>query len=100
EGAEMSMTSEIDRRRDLRGAIQDGLATVLAAARGFYWRHADLFSLLTLTGFVLAALAMTFLRPVYNWDVLAYLGASVKTGLTSATDIHAYAYGIVRDAVP
>lgn len=96
----MSMTSEIDRRRDLRGAIQEGLATVLGAARSFYWRHADLFSLLTLTGFVLVALGMTFLRPVYNWDVLAYLGASVKTGLTSAADIHAYAYGIVRDAVP
>lgn len=96
----MTMTHEIDRRRDLRGAIQDGLGAVLGAARNLYWRHADLVSVLTLAGFVLVALAMTFLRPVYNWDVLAYLGAMAKPGLASAADIHAYAYGVVRDAVP
>ena len=96
----MTMTSEVDRRRDLRSALQGGLPGGLEGLRQFYWRHADVFSVLTLTGFVLVAVAMTFLRPVYNWDVLAYLGTMAKAGASSAAEIHAYAYGIVREAVP
>ncbi|KRA95541.1 hypothetical protein ASD83_17955 [Devosia sp. Root685] len=94
------MTTDLDRRRDLRGTLQGALAGGLQALRQFYWRHADVFSVLTLAGFVLVTVAMTFLRPVYNWDVLAYLGTMVKGSATSAAEIHAYAYGVVRDAVP
>ena len=94
------MTSAVDRKRDLRDTLQGAVAGALDGLRHFYWRHSGLFSITTLAGFVAVCVAMTFLRPVYNWDVLAYLGASVKGTLASASDIHAYAYGIVRDAVP
>lgn len=94
------MTTDLDRRRDLRGTLQGALAGGLQALRQFYWRHADVFSVLTLAGFVLVTVAMTFLRPVYNWDVLAYLGTMMKGSGASAAEIHAYAYGVVKDAVP
>lgn len=94
------MTSEVDNRRDLRGSLQGAFATGLRGLHHVYWRHADLFSVLTLAGFVLVAVAMTFLRPVYNWDVLAYLGTIAKGSGASAAEIHAYAYGVVQKAVP
>lgn len=96
----MTTTTSLEPRRDMRGSIQAGIATALKAARAYYWRHTDLFAFITLLGFALVTVAVTFVRPVYNWDVLAYLGTTVKGSMASAADIHAYAYGIVRDAVP
>ncbi|RYE57797.1 MAG: hypothetical protein EOP20_06915 [Hyphomicrobiales bacterium] len=96
----MTVTTDIERPRDLRGTLLGVSALILKNARDFYWRHADLFSILTLILFVLVTIAVTFVRPVYNWDMLAYLGATVKDGVLSNADIQAYAYGIVKAAVP
>lgn len=96
----MTTTPDTERPRDLRGTALGTFAAVLQNLRTLYWRHADLISVLTLLGFVIVTVAITFVRPVYNWDVLAYLGATVKGSLSSAAEIQAYAYGIVRAAVP
>lgn len=94
------MTTELERPRDLRGTALGTTAAILNRLRAFYWRHADLFSVLTLLAFVLVTVAMTFLRPVFNWDVLAYLGTTVQASMSNPAEIHAYAYGVVKEAVP
>lgn len=94
--------SSIDGSRptDARRYVQKMIATILHNGRSDYWRHADIYSAIFLSGFFVMAVAMTFLRPVYNWDVLAYIGAMAKGNFSSAAELHAYAYGIVREAVP
>lgn len=96
----MTVTTDIERPRDLRGTLLGVAALVLKNARSLYWRHADLIAILALVLFAAVTVVFTFLRPVYNWDVLAYLGATVKDGVLSNAEIQAYAYGVVKAAVP
>lgn len=94
------MTAEVDRRRAFRESLRSIVRTALTNARELYWRHADIIGLATLLAFAIVVAAMAFLRPLFNWDMLAYIAATVRGGLTSAVDLHAYAYSSVREAVP
>lgn len=51
-------------------------------------------------GVVLGTLALAYFNPVYNWDILAYVGIAAENslGLETAEDIHAAAYGEVKEA--
>jgi hypothetical protein len=88
------------RATDARSYLQAMIAALLHGGRSHYWRRADIYSAIFLSGFFIMATAMMFLRPVYNWDVLAYIGAMAKGNFSSVADLHAYAYGVVREAVP
>ncbi|WP_299475661.1 hypothetical protein [uncultured Roseibium sp.] len=47
---------------------------------------------------VLGTLALAYFNPVYNWDILAYVGIAAEDQLDSAEEIHALAYGEVKEA--
>ncbi len=49
---------------------------------------------------VLGTLSLAYFNPVYNWDILAYVGiaAEDKLDLETAGEIHAAAYGAVKDS--
>ncbi|MEP2705706.1 MAG: hypothetical protein ABJQ71_04440 [Roseibium sp.] len=47
---------------------------------------------------VLGTLSLAYFNPVYNWDILAYVGIAAEDQLDSAEEIHALAYGEVKDA--
>ncbi|CAJ1370009.1 unnamed protein product [Effrenium voratum] len=47
---------------------------------------------------VLGTLALAYFNPVYNWDILAYVGIAVEDRLETAEEIHATAYKEVQDA--
>lgn len=94
------MTAEVDRRRAFRDSLRSVVKTTLSNARTLYWRHADIIGIATLLAFAVVVAAMAFFRPLFNWDMLAYIAASVRGSLTSAVDLHAYAYSVVKEAVP
>ncbi len=47
---------------------------------------------------ILGTLALAYFNPVYNWDILAYVGIAVEDRLETAEEIHATAYGEVQEA--
>lgn len=47
---------------------------------------------------VLGTLALAYFNPVYNWDILAYVGIAVEDQLDTAEEIHATAYNEVRES--
>lgn len=94
------MTVEIDRPRAFRDSLRAVVRTALTNARTLYWRYAEVVGIATLLIFAIAVAAMAFFRPLFNWDMLAYIAVTVRGSLTSAVDIHTYAYSVVKEAVP
>lgn len=59
-----------------------------------------------LVAVLLPALLLTVLgayvhwaRPLYNWDLLGYVGASLRSGGASAEEVHRRAFSLVREKV-
>jgi hypothetical protein len=90
----------LDARKDdgFRGALRAFAASVAREASTFYWRHAGIVAFLSLAGFTIAFLAIAQLRPIYNWDALPYIAASVRDQFGSAEQIHQHAYSILQQA--
>lgn len=83
---------------DLRARLQALVHCVARWLIAFWFRHATLFGLLSLLAFAAITLVMAKVRPVYSWDTLAYVAASARDTLSSAADLHAYAYDTLRNA--
>ncbi len=47
---------------------------------------------------VLGTLSLAYFNPVINWDILAYVGIAAEDQLETAEEIHALAYGEVKEA--
>jgi hypothetical protein len=87
----------LDPRDRLRGLFEAVLGLMAA-----FWRHfGGALSVLSIVGFLAVMLAIDWLRPVHNWDTLAYLGVVARDwmGMVSPAEIHAYAYDTVRNAI-
>ena len=56
---------------------------------------------LSIVAFLALMLIIDWLRPIHNWDTLAYLGVVARDwlGMVDPQAIHAYAYDTVREAV-
>lgn len=87
-----------------KGDLRDGgrglARAVLSAVNAAYWRHAGFVSAALLAGLAALVLVLAQMHPIYNWDVLAYLAASVRDRFGDAGQIHAYAYSALREAAP
>ncbi|MEO1703277.1 MAG: hypothetical protein AAFR71_14615 [Pseudomonadota bacterium] len=62
---------------------------------------APIVAALSIVGFLAVMLMIDWLRPIHNWDTLAYLGVVARDwlGMADPQAIHAYAYDTVRAAV-
>ena len=96
----MSIVDESGRHSDIRDSVRGMIASALDALRIHYWRHPDIASFVVLLLFVVMVIGFAQLRPIYNWDALAYLAASMRDSFDSASQIHNYAYSVLRDAAP
>lgn len=56
------------------------------------------FSVSVFSLIVLGTLALAYFNPVYNWDILAYVGIAAEDKLESPEEIHKLAYGEVKEA--
>jgi hypothetical protein len=72
----------------------------MGSFRDLYWRHTDLISIAVLIGFAASMLVIGQLRPIYNWDALAYLAASTRDRFGDIAELHAYVYSVFREAAP
>ena len=88
------------RHGHFRQALQLLLAGLLRGSSDLYVRHQQALGIAVLIVFAIGFMALAWVRPVYNWDFLAYLGSSAKSWFGSAAEIHAYAYAAVRDHAP
>ncbi|AYD02567.1 hypothetical protein [Neorhizobium sp. NCHU2750] len=87
-------------RADLRDVTRAILFAMLSRLNGIYWRHAGLISVVVLVAFAAMMLVLGQVHRIYNWDMLAYLASTELGRMGSATDIHSYAYSIVKNAAP
>ncbi|MEM8702033.1 MAG: hypothetical protein AAGF82_09430, partial [Pseudomonadota bacterium] len=77
----------------------DRLETVLHASRKLLSKElVNAVSVSVFSLIVLGTLALAYFNPIYNWDILAYVGIAAEDQLDSAEDIHKLAYGEVREA--
>ncbi|KJS21034.1 MAG: hypothetical protein VR78_00645 [Hoeflea sp. BRH_c9] len=88
------------RQGRFREELLRGLAAAFSGCRSLYVRHQQIIGIAVLFGFAIGFMGISWLRPVYNWDLLAYIGVSAKAWSGSAAEIHAYAYDAMRAHVP
>ncbi len=93
------MTSEL-KERDLRWFIQNSAWKVMTSLRDLYLRHVDVMSIAVLIGFAASMLVIGQVRPIYNWDALAYLAASTRDQFDDISQLHTYVYSVLREAAP
>ena len=93
------MASEV-KERDLRWFIQNAAWNLMTSLRHLYLRHADVMSIAVLIGFSASMLVIGQVRPVYNWDALAYLAASTRDQFDTISQLHTYVYSVLREAAP
>lgn len=83
---------------DLRGRLQLFVHAIARWLIAFWFRNGTWLGLLSLVAFAVVTLVMARVRPVYSWDTLAYVAASARGTLSTAADLHAYAYDTLRNA--
>lgn len=88
-------------RFDPRQLLWSLAAGVVDALASLWVRSASLIGGVSIVGLLAVMMTVDWLRPVHGWDMLAYLGVVARDwlGMTSAADIHAFAYDTMRAAV-
>ena len=72
-----------------RSTILSSLVTVLARGLVLTWlRIAPWAGPLVLLGVFSAVAVFSYLKPVYNWDMVAYLAAAMKAQYANFDDVH------------
>ncbi|MEL6436704.1 MAG: hypothetical protein AAFP99_07900 [Pseudomonadota bacterium] len=84
--------------RRLVRALVEAVFNVLCR---FWHASAPVLALLSILGFLAVMLTIDWLRPIHNWDTIAYLGVVARDwlGMIDPAAIHAYAFDTVRAAV-
>ncbi len=82
-----------------RAIVQAGLQGTLSAVTHIWVRHGQLLGALMLAVFLACVMAVGWLRPDRNWDMLAYIAAVWQDAYPDATSLHAAVFETVRAGV-
>lgn len=93
--------TDLPTRGSLRGFVRSLVETIFNAVWRAWDFAAPVLAPLSIIGFLAVMLLIDWLRPIHNWDTLAYLGVVARDwlGMTDPQAIHAYAYDTVLAAV-
>lgn len=81
-------------------AASNGLAAAAFGCFSRMWsRYGGAVGAAVLAGYFALLLGIDWIRPVENWDTLAYVAAAVRDQFATNAELHAYAYGAMREAV-
>ncbi|MEO0544113.1 MAG: hypothetical protein AAFY99_09885, partial [Pseudomonadota bacterium] len=88
-------------RFSVRAFVRAVAAYFFNLACQFWNWAAPVLAPLSIVGFFAVMLTIDWLRPIHNWDTLAYLGVAARDwlGIVDPQAIHAYAYDTVRASV-
>ena len=68
-----------------------------ASGLGSVWtRHEVVLGILVLWGFAASILAIGWLRPDYDWDMVAYLAVAFQNSFSSAAELHAHVWALMQ----
>ena len=72
-----------------------------ARVAGWLYRNRDKLILLLKTLFIVSLSILTITKPIYEWDLLAYMGNAMGVAQNvSPSDLHATVYQAIKTGVP
>lgn len=92
---------EVKRGFDPRAPFRALVNGLMALAVWLFTRAGGLIGALSILALMAIMLGIDYLRPVHNWDTLAYLGVAARDfmGVVDPIAIHSFTYDTVREAI-
>ena len=86
-------------RYDPRPALRGLLTALVDLVFALWARVGALAGVVLLAGYFAALIGLDIIRPVENWDTLAYIASAARDNFTTDADLHAWVYATAREAV-
>lgn len=90
----------LKQRDDVRTAVLRMLEVLLAQLISLFMKYSAFIGTLVLVVFFAVILAIGWLRPVYNWDMMAYYASGLRDSLEGAGALHAATYSTFQSLLP